>query len=111
MFGLDRFSLSEDLITILFSFSLESLVTSCNPTEILVILSIFRNWKSEWREMFLFHQTVENPIEYVSQTGKQTLSPEIKTQERRKKAEKQGIKSKMGDKVLRFTQKQREINR
>jgi hypothetical protein len=30
---------------------------------------------------------------------------------KKKKAEKQGIKSKMGDKVLRFTQKQREINR
>lgn len=40
MFGLDRFGLSEDLITMLLSFSFESVVTSCNPTEILVILSI-----------------------------------------------------------------------
>jgi hypothetical protein len=42
------------------------------------------------RELDLFHQTVENPIEYVSQTGKQTLSPEIKTQERRKKQKNKG---------------------
>jgi hypothetical protein len=36
---------------------------------------------------------------------------EMRSPRKKKKAEKQGIKSKMGDKVLRFTQKQREINR
>ena len=49
MFGMDRFGLSEDLMTMLFSFSLESVVTSCNPTETFVILSIssYRKEKEE----------------------------------------------------------------
>lgn len=57
MFGLDRFGLSEDLITMLLSFSFESVVTSCNPTEILVIFSIsgiinvYRKMKKERDEV------------------------------------------------------------